>query len=135
MKLDGGISEEMFASKEKEFQTELMTLKGQLNSVEKVNPNFYEDGCKILELSNRLYPLYVKSNHQEKAHLLKLIASNYRLTDVSIIPTIRKPLSFIAEGLSRSQWLPASPKNPNFSVTIYAGMNYKRNGERWSIIV
>jgi len=111
LKLDGGINEEMFASKEKEFQTELMTLKGQLNSVEKVNPNFYEDGCKILELSNRLYPLYVRSNHQEKAHLLKLIASNYRLTDVSIIPTIRKPLSFIAEGLSRSQWLPREGSN------------------------
>lgn len=97
LKLDGGISEEMFASKEKEFQTELMTLKGQLNSVEKVNPNFYEDGCKILELSNRLYPLYVKSNYQEKAHLLKLIASNYLLNDVSIAPSYRKPFSFFNE--------------------------------------
>ena len=101
----------MFASKEKEYQTELMTLKGQLNSIEKVNPNLYDDGCKILELSNSLHKLYVKANHQEKGHLLKLLASNYLLTDVNICPTWRKPFSFIAEGLSRSHWLPREDSN------------------------
>ncbi len=111
LKLDGGIADEMFASKEKEYQTELMTLKSQIDSIEKVNPNFYEDGCKILELCNSLPKLYVKANHQEKGHLLKLLASNYRLTDVNICPTWRKPLSFIAEGLSRSHWLPREGSN------------------------
>ena len=111
LKLDGRITEEMFISKETEYQTELMTLKGQIESAEKVNPNFYEDACQILELSKSLPRLYVEADNHEKAHLLKLIASNYTLNDVSISPTWRKPFSFIAEGLSRSHWLPREDSN------------------------
>jgi len=34
----------------------------------------------------------------------------------------------------RQQWLPDTPKNPNFSINIYAGRNNLKNGERWSLI-
>lgn len=43
-----------------------------------------------------------------------LKSSNYRLNDVSITPTYRKPFSFIAEGLSRSQWLPGQHSHRTF---------------------
>ncbi|HBR13963.1 MAG TPA: hypothetical protein DD723_00240 [Candidatus Omnitrophica bacterium] len=105
------MQEEMFLILEKEYNDEVLNLKNQLATVEKINPNFLEDGDKILELSNSLHRLYLRANSHEKAHLLKLIASNYRLTDVSICPIYRKPLSFIAEGLSRSQWLPREDSN------------------------
>ena len=61
------------------------------------------------------------------------------------IPDIKKPPKRPKKGNSgglassnfdmRMKWLPRSPKNPNFSITIYAGMNYKKNGERWNIIL
>lgn len=103
--------EEIFATLEKEYNDEVLNLKNKLNTTEKINPNFYEDGCKILELSNSLHRLYVKANHQEKSHLLKLVASNFTLNDVNICPTYRKPFSFIAEGLLCPRWLPREGSN------------------------
>jgi hypothetical protein len=78
--------DEMFTVLEKDYNDEVLNLKMQLNAPEKNNPNFYEDGRKILELSNSLHRLYVKANYQEKAHLLKIVASNYILHDVSVSP-------------------------------------------------
>jgi hypothetical protein len=124
LKIDGGITDEMFICKEKEYQAELITLKGQLNSVEKVNPNFYEDGCKILELSNSLHRLYLKANNQEKAHILKLIASNYIFNDVSICPSYRKPFSFFNEKGFCSRKLPTCNTQQTFSNVISEEIPY-----------
>ncbi|MBF0503460.1 MAG: recombinase zinc beta ribbon domain-containing protein, partial [Candidatus Omnitrophica bacterium] len=97
LKIDGGIPEDIFKAKEKEYQNDLITLKSQIANVEKVNPNFFEDACKILELSKSLHSQYLKADYHEKGNLLKLVASNYTLNDVSVCPTYRRPFSFIAE--------------------------------------
>jgi len=45
-----------------------------------------------------------------------------------------KPLQvFGLQGFMKK--LPETPKNPNFSVTIYVGMNYKKKGNRQSIVL
>ena len=43
------------------------------------NPNFYQDACRTLEPSKRLLPLFLESSYEEKASILKLLASNYSL--------------------------------------------------------
>jgi hypothetical protein len=111
LKLDGGITDEMFNAKENEYNEQLLNIKGQIKNIEQSNPNFYQDGCQILELSNRLYPLYFKANNHDKAKLLRLVASNYTLNDASIVPTYRKPFSFLNEKGSRSIWLPSADSN------------------------
>ena len=82
-----------------------------------------------------MHSLYVKANYEEKAKMLGLLASNYTPNDVSLVPKWRKPFSFYAKGLPRSKWLRAHPKNPNFSVNIYAGLNNSKNSKRWSVIL
>jgi len=60
------------------------------------------------ELCKRLFPLFLQSSYEEKASILKLLASNYSLvkaSDVSILPRYRKPFDIIAEGPSRLNWL------------------------------
>jgi hypothetical protein len=49
------------------------------------------------------------------------------------MPTYREPFSFTAEGLSRFTMAPPHPKNQNFSVTVYVGINYRKkvHKERW----
>ena len=37
------------------------------------NPNFYQDASK------RLFPLFLQSSYEEKASILKILASNYSL--------------------------------------------------------
>jgi hypothetical protein len=88
----------------------------QIRTLGDENPNFYQDACRALELSDRLFPLFLESSYDEKASILKLLASNYspvNSSDVSIIPTHRKPFDKSAEGLSRLNWeflLRAAPR-------------------------
>jgi hypothetical protein len=68
-----------------------------------------------LELSKRLFSLFLDASYEEKAGILKLLASNYSLVDendLSIVPTYRKPFDIIAEGPSRLSWLPGRDSNP-----------------------
>jgi hypothetical protein len=43
--------------------------------------NFYQDACRTLELSKRLFPLFLESSYEEKASILKLLASNYIIAE------------------------------------------------------
>jgi len=118
-KFDNELPKNVFVAKEKEYQSQLIEIKANMEGLKRSNPNYYEDGCRALELCNRLYPLYVKADDQEKAKLANLVASNYTLSDVSLVPTWRKPFSFYAKGLPRSKWLPRLVKNENFHTSSY----------------
>ncbi len=76
-----------------------------------INPDFYEYGYKTLELSNKLYFQYVRASSEEKAKILKYIASNYVLNGVSLDAVYRKPFDIIAEGVSCPTWLPGEDSN------------------------
>ncbi len=103
-KFDGDINEEMFGVKESEYKGQLIEIKSRIDSVQTINSDVYEYGYKTFELSNKLYRQYGKSNYEDKARILKFIASNYTFNNVSLSATYRKPFSFIAEGLSCPSW-------------------------------
>ena len=104
-KYDGALDEGIFKVKEEEYKGKLIEIKSQINNVQSFDHNFYEYGYRTLELSNELYFQYVRANHEEKANILKYIASNYVLNDVSLDAVYRKPFDIIAEGVSRPTWL------------------------------
>lgn len=105
-KFDNEITEGIFKIKEKEYKDQLIGIKTQMDSLKIINPDFYELGYKTFELSKILYSQYVRANYEDKAKILKFIASNYTLSDVSLCPIYRKPFDIIAEGLSHTSWLP-----------------------------
>jgi len=106
LRLDKEIDEEAFKAKENELKTQAVEIKTQIDAAGAMNPNFYEDGVKTLELCKLLYSEYHAANYEGKAQILKRIASNFTLSDATLYPIYRKPFSFFAEGLSRSNWLP-----------------------------
>ena len=110
-KFDGEINEDIFKAKESEYRTQLIEVRSQIDTAKRINPNFYEDGCRTLELSKRLYPLYLRVNYEEKAKILAFVASNYILLDLSLCPTYRKPFDIVAKGLSRPVKLPRLDSN------------------------
>ncbi len=113
LRLDGAIDEEDFKTKESELKTQAVEIKAQINAAGAINPNFYEDGVKTLELCKLLYSEYHAANYEDKAQILKRIASTFTLNDATLYPTYRKPYSFFAVGLSRSTWLPLLDSNQN----------------------
>ena len=106
MKIDGEITDDIFKAKENEYRGQLIELKAQMDNTKTVNPNFYEDACKTLELSKRLYSLYIKADIEDRAKIASAVASNYSLVDITLCPTYRKPFSLFTKRASRSKWLP-----------------------------
>ncbi len=104
MRLDNEIADEAFKQKKTELENNLVDLKSQMRQSERINPNFYEDGIKTLELCNSLYPQYLSSNPHDKSEILKTIASNYVINDVTITPTYRSPFNVFAKGASCPIW-------------------------------
>lgn len=110
-RFDGEMDEEAFKLKEVEYRASIAEIKTITAGLNRVNPSFYEDAERTLELSKRLYPTYVKANYEEKAEILKYLASNYTLLDASVSPQWRKPFDLMAKGLSRLEWLPGQDSN------------------------
>lgn len=90
-KLDGKISEEFWARKSSEWQTEEQQVQSAISQLTGANPGRLLDAARILELANKAYFLYVKQPPEEKAKLLKMVLSNCAIDAVSVYPTYRKP--------------------------------------------
>jgi hypothetical protein len=56
------IDEEVFKIKESEHKASIAEIKSQIRTLGEGNPNFYQDACRTLELSKRLFPLFLQSN-------------------------------------------------------------------------
>ncbi len=110
-KFDGGLDDGMFRVKEEEYKEQLIEIKSQIDNVQSLDSGSYEYGYKTLELSNNLYSQYVRANDEEKAKILKYIASNYVLNDASLDAIYRKPFDIIAEEVSCPTWLPGEDSN------------------------
>ncbi|MDE1921323.1 MAG: recombinase family protein, partial [Candidatus Omnitrophica bacterium] len=104
LRLDNEINDEAYRSRKTELEANLVNLKSQMRDAEKVNPNFYEDGVSTLERAKSFYPQYLSGKVDKKVEILKTIASNYSLTDVSATATYRKPFGDLAKGLVCSNW-------------------------------
>ena len=52
------------------------------------------------------------ADHAANRHILEIICLNFRLDDVTLVPTMRKPFDVLAEGptqrLSRGDWIRTS---------------------------
>lgn len=123
MRIDGEINEDIFKSKEEEYKSQLVGIKLQMDNTPAINPSFYETGCKTLELSKRLYSQYVRVDYEKKAKILRFVASNYTLNDLTLYPAYRKPFDTIAKGLSRPNWLPEGVCCENLYSVFYLELN------------
>jgi len=110
---DGVIPAEAFNRKESEYKAELADLTAALAECNRDQHVESHEGLQILELANRLYPTYLDMEHEKRAKLLKLLASNYVLDGVTLSATYRKPFSLFQELPSRPVKRPF-PDYPNF---------------------
>ena len=95
LRVDGDIDSGAFERKKNDYENQLTDIGFAIKQSISLNPNYLEDGHKILELSNRLFPLYLKSDAEDKARILRLIASNYTLNNVTVNAAYVKPFSIL----------------------------------------
>src|SRR4030042_1820766 len=111
MRIDEEISEDMFRAKEQEYQSQLIDINQQIESMNAYNENWLEDAQRIFELSKRLHSLYLKADYEEKAKLLKMVASNFLLHGEKLEPVYRKPFDLLAKEEGCPKWLPDLDSN------------------------
>lgn len=115
-KLDGLIDKDFWNKKSADLTLEAQQIKDSLDQYEKVNTNYYEDGTRILELSQRAYSLYLRQKPDEKRRFLNLLLSNCTYHNGTLCPSYRKPFDIIAEGVKTANWLGDRDSNPGFVV-------------------
>jgi hypothetical protein len=71
-----------------------------------MNQESWERGIQTLELSKHLHTQYVRANHEEKAKILKLVASNFLWDGQNLSASYRKPFVWLADSHDRPNWLP-----------------------------
>ncbi|OGF64144.1 MAG: hypothetical protein A2Y62_19850 [Candidatus Fischerbacteria bacterium RBG_13_37_8] len=64
--------------------------------------------------SKRLHSLYLKADYEEKAKMLKMIASNFLLNSEKLEPVYRKPFALLARNDECTKWLPDLDRIRNF---------------------
>ena len=75
-RFDDEIAEDVSKQKEQEYNSKLINLDSQIQDLKVRNRNSYENLVKTLELSKSIYHQYLRANLEEKAKILKLVASN-----------------------------------------------------------
>ena len=104
-KLEGKITEELWASKFKQWSDQKENLQIKLNAQQKANKSYYETGVRLIELSNRAYELYEKQNVKEKQKLLKFLLSNSKMQGNTVDFVLKMPFSLIVESKKSKNWL------------------------------
>jgi hypothetical protein len=95
MKFDGNIDDQTYKWKEAEYRNQLMDIDLSIKKYGNLNPNYYNDCRRILDFSNRLNTIYSRADLEDKARILRLLASKYVLDGLTISATYRKPFSYL----------------------------------------
>jgi hypothetical protein len=99
MRLAEEIDETTFARKHTELRDRLASIKLQLDVLDRSHDETAELAAKVFELSQTLRQQWLTADYPAKRRILEIVFLNCRLDDVTLVPTIRKPLDVLAEGL------------------------------------
>ena len=96
-KLDGRIDQVFYDRKSSEWKNEQDDILRTIERHRTANRAYFDEGIKILELSQHAVILYEKQNMQEKRKILNFLLSNSIWKDGRLHPNYRQPFDMLAE--------------------------------------
>ena len=103
------IEADTFAAKNTELRDRIARLTLEIESADRGRAERVDIAVKAFELSQSLAEKWVTADYAAKRHILEIICLNFRLDDVSLVPTMRKPFDVLAKGLlvqsCRGDWI------------------------------
>ena len=97
------IEAETYAKKASELRDREADLWLQVQACSRQGDEESEIVVKAFELSQNLTEKWVTADFVAKRRILEIVCLNWRLDDVTLIPTMRKPFDVLAEGLLSQQ--------------------------------
>lgn len=111
-KLDGKITEEFWARKNAEWRRKQIEALAAVERHQNANHLYFGEGARILNLARRTPELWDEQPQDGKRKLLETLLSNCTCDGEILDGCYRKPLCWLAEGLSRPGWYPHGDSNP-----------------------
>jgi len=109
MRLNDEIDADAFARKQGELRERIGEIQLQLEAADREQSEIGELAIKAFELSQSLPARWVIADIAVKRQILEIVCLNWTLDGVTLVPTIRKPFSVLAEGLvsadNRGDWI------------------------------
>lgn len=99
MRLDGEIEQEAYARKSTELRDRLVSIKLQLDALDRSHDELADLASKVFELSQTLREKWLTADYAAKRRILEIVCLNCTLDGSTLCPTIRKPFDVLAEGL------------------------------------
>lgn len=103
-RLDGKVNEEFWEVNTQAWRKEQEELRQVIDQHERANIHFFEDGMKLFELAKDIPAKYVMAELEEKREILSFVASNYTITDATIVPAYNKPFCWLTEFVKTKKW-------------------------------
>jgi len=110
-KLRGGVSEERWLEMERRWSDREDHLQTQLAALKRQGAPAEDEAAAAFKLLQRAPDLYQRQSHSERVRLLETLLSNSILDGEKLYPIYKQPFDLVAEGVSRSSWLPGEDSN------------------------
>ena len=110
-KLDGRIDPEFWETKNAKWRMEIAEIESQIKTFSEPNVNWYEDGIKIIELTKRLYPLWLVQDSTEKRKMVQILLSNLTLDGANLHHNWRKPFNYLVNLSDKTKMRPGQDSN------------------------
>jgi site-specific DNA recombinase len=135
-KLKGRITDDEYDKFYQSFREQVAGIDTRLGMLQEAEDNYYITAKYLLELANRAYELFERSEVEERRQLLKLVLQNLRVEGKTVRYEGIKPFDTILNYADNQLWLPredsnlepSSYKNP--SVTKRLGLSHVRSKDR-----
>jgi site-specific DNA recombinase len=106
MNLEGSITGDIFAKKDKELKEEMANLKTDIAMNDIADEKFKTLVITVLELATQSYELFLYATLSEKRSLIDFVFSDITLTGRNLNYTLRKPFDLIVDLSKCEDWLP-----------------------------
>ncbi|MBU0606968.1 MAG: recombinase family protein, partial [Armatimonadetes bacterium] len=100
------ITETFWNRKSAEWREVQLRLLAAMETHQRANEVYFEEGFRILELAGKAHDLWLSQPPEGKRKLLNLVQSNCTFDGVSLTATYTKPFCWLAEGSVCDNWLP-----------------------------
>lgn len=109
-KLDGCITDDEYDKYQQSFRASIAEIDTRIAMLQEADDNYYITANYLLELSNRAYELFKRSEIEERRQLIRLVLQNLRVDDEKVRYDVIKPFNTILNYADRKVWLPIQIK-------------------------
>ena len=110
-RLDGCITDNEYDKYYQSFRDKIADIDTRLSILQEAEDNYFITANYLLELSNRAYDLFKRSEVEERRQLIKLALQNLRIEGKTVRYEATKPFDTIIDYADRQLWLPREDSN------------------------